>query len=61
MERNIMGELNMYRQSGTKPNFTQIGKRYGMDRHTVAKYWARGEEINGRRSRASGSTPSGRS
>lgn len=53
-----MGELNMYRQSGTKPNFTQIGKRYGMDRHTVAKYWRRGEEVEDRRrSRASGFDP----
>ncbi len=38
LERNIMGELNMYRQSGIKPNFTQIGKHYGMDRCTVAKW-----------------------
>lgn len=27
-ERNIMGELNMYRQLGLKPNFSEIGKRY---------------------------------
>lgn len=27
----------MYRQAGTTPNFTDIARRYGMNRHTVAK------------------------
>lgn len=45
MERNIMGELDMYRQLGTKPSFTEIGKRYGLDRHTVAKYWNSGGQL----------------
>ena len=49
MERNVMGELNVYRQLGIKPNFTQIGKKYGLHRQTVAKYWRRGEEIEDRR------------
>ena len=44
-----MGELNMYRQLGIKPNFTQIGKKYGLHRQTVAKYWNRGDEIEDRR------------
>lgn len=34
-----MGEFDMYRQAGTTPNFTDIARRYGMNRHTVAKYW----------------------
>lgn len=37
MERNVMGELNVYRGSGAKPNFSEIARRHGMDRHTVAK------------------------
>ena len=54
MERNIMGELDMYRQLGTKPSFTEIGKRYGLDRHTVAKYWNSGGQLeDARRERAS--------
>ena len=44
-----MGELNMYRQLGVKTNFTQIGKKYGLHRQTVAKYWNQGEEIEDRR------------
>lgn len=44
-----MGELNMYRQLGMKPNFTEIERKYGLDRRTVAKYWNRGEEIGDRR------------
>lgn len=44
MERNVMGELNVYRQSGARPNFSDIARRHGLDRHTVAKYWKGGEE-----------------
>ncbi len=39
----------MYRQLGVRPNFTQIGKKYGLHRQTVAKYWNQGEEIEDRR------------
>lgn len=49
MERNVMGELNMYRQLGMTPNFTEIGRKYGLHRRTVAKYWKQGEEIEDRR------------
>lgn len=38
-ERNLIGELDMYREAGIKPNFSDIAKRYGKDRHTVASYW----------------------
>lgn len=55
MERNVMGELSMYRQSGTKPNFSEIGRRHGMSRKTVAKYWRAGGDLDdGRSARASG-------
>ena len=37
MERNVMGELSMHRAAGTKPNFSDIARRHGLDRHTVAK------------------------
>ncbi|NMA53461.1 MAG: transposase [Bifidobacterium sp.] len=50
MERNVMGELNMHRAAGTKPNFSDIARRHGLDRHTVARYWAAGEEVEDRRS-----------
>ena len=50
-----MGELNMYRQLGLKPNFSEIGKRYGIDRHTVSRYWREGGDVDdGRCNRASG-------
>ena len=49
MERNLMGELNMYRQLGATPNFTQIARRHGLHRQTVAKYWRQGAEIEDRR------------
>ena len=50
-----MGEFDMYRQAGTTPNFTDIARRYGMDRHTVAKYWRAGGQVeDARRCRPSG-------
>lgn len=42
MERNIMGELNVYRGSGARPNIREIARRHDMDRHTVAKYCRNG-------------------
>ena len=37
-----MGELSMCRQTGVKPSLPDIGRRYGLDRHTVARYWREG-------------------
>lgn len=54
MERNVMGELNMYRQAGAKPNFSEVARRHGMDRKTVAKYWRLGETPADRPPRPSG-------
>lgn len=34
-----MGEPSMCRQLGVKPDFTQVGKKRGLHRQTVAKYW----------------------
>lgn len=54
-ERSIMSELNMYRQLGLKPNFSEIGRRYGLDKHTVARYRNEGGDVDdGRYSRPSG-------
>ena len=44
----------MYREAGIKPNFSDIAKRYGKDRHTVAAYWRAegGRPRDGRADRA---------
>ena len=39
MGANMIGELNMYRESGIKPDFSDIARRYGRDGRTVASYW----------------------
>ena len=45
----------MYRQAGTKPNFSDVARRYGLDRHTVSKYWYAGGQVeDARRDRPSG-------
>lgn len=55
MERNLIGELNMYRETGIKPDFSDIARRHGKDRHTVASYWKAdgGEPEDGRSDRRS--------
>ena len=42
MERNIIGDLLILKQLNIKPNFSEIGRIYHLDRHTVAKYWHNG-------------------
>jgi len=56
VERNMIGELNMYKEAGIKPNFSDIARRYGKDRHTVSAYWrAEGcDKGDGRSERPSG-------
>ena len=56
MERNLIGEMNMMKESGTKPNFTDIARRYGVDRHTVARCWNGGgpQPADAREGRPSG-------
>ena len=34
-----MGELDMYRQLGKTPNYSELARRYGIDRHTVSRYF----------------------
>lgn len=56
METNLIGELNMDKEMGIKPNFSDLSRRYGVDRHTVAKYWngGGGTPADGRSGRGSG-------
>jgi len=56
MERNLIGELNIMKEAGIRPNFSEVGRRYGVDRHTVAKYWngGGGQPADGRSGRESG-------
>lgn len=42
MDRNLMGDLTIMKDMGLKPNFSQLAGKYGMDRHTVRKYWEAG-------------------
>jgi hypothetical protein len=30
-------------EEGIKPNFSELARLYGMDRHTIAKYWKEGD------------------
>lgn len=59
MDGNMIGELSMYREANIKPNFSDISRRYGVDRHTVAKRWAADgcEPPDGRRERRSAFEP----
>ena len=39
MDKNIIGELNLMKNLGIKPNFAALGREYGMDPRTVKKYY----------------------
>ena len=38
-EGSVVEELNMYKEAGIKPNFSDIARRCGRDRHTVSACW----------------------
>ena len=46
---NIQGELLILKTNNIKPNFSDLQRRYGIDRHTIKKYWTIGRKpsING--------------
>lgn len=39
MRREIISEINYYRERNMKPNFTKLGREYGIDPRTVKKYY----------------------
>lgn len=51
-----MAGLNADRECGVRPNFSEVARRYGVDRHTVSKYWNGGgpSPDDGRHGRQSG-------
>lgn len=42
-EQALRGDLDLMNDEEIKPDFTQLAEKYGMNRHTVAKYWKEGE------------------
>ena len=38
----LLGQLEVLRALGTKPNFSELSRIYGIDRHTIKKYWIHG-------------------
>jgi len=45
MEINIFGELTLMKQLNIKPNYSDLSRRYGLDRHTIKKYYEEGGKI----------------
>lgn len=39
IETNLLGELNIYKGMNMKPNFSALQRKYGIDRHTIKKYY----------------------
>lgn len=42
MEINILGELRILKEINVKPNFSELQRKYGIDRHTIKKYYING-------------------
>lgn len=55
METNLIGDMDMLMEMGVRPSFSEMARRYGMDRHTVAKHRKGGAEMeDGRPARRNG-------
>ena len=39
MKRNIIGELRIMKDLGIKPNYSALQREYGIDRHTIKRYY----------------------
>ncbi len=39
IETNLLGELQIYKGMNMKPNFSALQRKYGVDRHTIKKYY----------------------
>ena len=39
MNRNLLGELRIMKDYGIKPNYSALQREYGIDRHTIKKYY----------------------
>lgn len=48
----LRGEIMYMKEEKIKPNYSALAKKYGYDRHTIAKYWNK-EEISGKTTRGS--------
>ncbi len=39
MIKNLIGELRLMKDLNIKPNFSEMSREYGIDRHTIKKYY----------------------
>ena len=42
---NLLGELAYFKMMHLKPNFSDLSRRYRVDRHTIAKYYKNGGKV----------------
>jgi len=56
-EINVLGMLEIYRSYNMKPNFSELSRIYGLDRHTIKKYYDQGGKKVITRQRESGFDP----
>lgn len=44
MNQNLIGELLIFMNINVKPNFSELQRKYGIEQHTISKYWKHGEK-----------------
>ena len=42
---NLLGELAYFKMMNIKPNFSDLSRRYNVDRHTISKYYKNGGKV----------------
>jgi putative transposon-encoded protein len=45
MKDNLLGQLLLLKTMGIKPNYSELARVYGMDRHTIKKYFENGGKM----------------
>ena len=48
-EQNLIGKLLIMKTMNIKPNFSSLQREYGLDRHTIKKYWDAGGKTRKKR------------
>lgn len=56
-KQRLMSQIGIFRMEGVKPNYSAIARAYGVERHTVAKYYKSNGEFKKRKPRSSSLDP----
>ena len=45
IKNECIGKIELMKNMNIKPNFSELARQYGVDRHTIAKYYSQEKRI----------------